>query len=243
MGWRIENYPTELYIADSNGNSNFYEKSGLKVSSSDKNIVITNGSTTIFNENPSVIDSPAINGVDDLVKEIDSYLISNPSGLFSGGWADYNDFATTGTPITITGGAGLTTLTNDTLGAYTNETKLPFGVAKLWDASTSKLDLTGMSVGDVIDIRITIQVVVASTNTEISGALVMGSGGSSFEVPFLNALNYKATGTYSLAKYVGFYIGSEDVLNNGGYIKIQSDTTCTVIVDGWFIKAVKVGSV
>ena len=243
--WTITNTPNYLLIYNTEDKTGSYHlKETTKVSAENGYLIVKNGNIEVlrsaWKDSTSQISSPSSTDLLDLLTTVHGYLQDNIVNQFSGGWADYNDFATTVTPITITGGAGLTTLTNDTLGVYTNETKLPFGVTKLWDASTSKLDLTGMSVGDVIDMRITIQVVVATNNTEISGSLVLGSGASTFEVPFLNAINYKTTGTYDLSKYVGFYIGSEDVLDNGGYIKIQSDTTCTVIVGGWYIKAINI---
>jgi hypothetical protein len=244
MGIHIENLPNELLIYDEGAKSvQYVAKKDLIVSGSGGAVTMTNGSDFNFSATPDQINTPSFNGVYDLVTTIHGYITDVSVSSFSGGWADYNDFATTGTPITITGGAGLTVLTNDGLGVNTNETKLPFGVPRLWDPSTNKLDFTGLSIGDVIDIRVVIDVIVASINTEVEGSISLGSGGSAFTIPWLPTTNYKATGTYTVASYVGFYIGSQDVLDNGGQIKLKSDTTCTVTVVGWYIKATKIGTV
>jgi len=243
-GVRIYNLEERLLIYNEEQKGiEYIPKEGLVVGASNGNVVLTQNGVVKFTADPEKITLPVENGLFDLVQIIDGYLSSNPSGVFSGGWADYDDNATSGTPITITGGAGMTVLTNDTLGASTNETKLPFGVSKLWDPSTNKLSFEGLSVGDIIGIRVTIDIIVATNNTEVSGALVMGSGASSFEIPIINTTNFKSAGTYTVSEYTEFYIGSDDVLENAGQIKLESDTTCTVTVQGWFIKAIKVGSI
>lgn len=244
MGIKIYNLENRLLIYnDVEKNIDYVQKEGATVSAIAGNVVIATGTTQHLNADPEKITLPTENGLLDLVQVIDGYLVSNPSGVFSGGWADYDDNTTSGTPITITGGAGLTVLTNDAAGTSTNVTKLPFGVSKLWDPSTNKMVFTGMSIGDIIGIRVTIDVIVATNNTEIEGSLVMGSGGSSFEIPIINTTNFKTTGTYRVSEYTEFYIGSDDVLSNAGQIKLKSDTTCTVTVHGWFVKAIKVGSI
>jgi len=244
VGIKIYNLEDRLLVYNEEDKSiEYVPKEGLTVSASNGNVVLTQNEVVKLTADPDKIILPTENGLFDLVQIIDGYLTSSPSGVFSGGWADYDDNATSGTPITITGGAGLTVLTNDALGANTNEAKLPFGVSKLWDPSTNKLSFDGLSVGDIVGIRVTIDVVVATNNTAIFGALVMGSGGSSFEIPIINTTNFKSAGTSTVSEYTEFYIGSEDVLENGGQIKLKSDNTCKVIVDGWFIKAIKLGSI
>jgi len=243
-GIRIYNLEERLLIYNEEQKGiEYIPKEGLVVGASNGNVVLTQNGVVKLTADPEKITLPVENGLFDLVQIIDGYLVSNPSGVFSGGWADYDDNATSGTPITITGGAGMTVITNDTLGPYTNESKLPFGVSKLWDPSTNKLSFEGLSVGDIVGIRVTIDVIVATNNTEIFGALVMGSGGSAFEIPIINTVNFKTTGTYTISEYTEFYIGSEDVLQNAGQVKLESDTTCTVTVQGWFIKAIRVGSI
>ena len=105
MGYRIENKATELLIYDTDGkNITYYPKSELSVSASSGNIIITQNGTQIFNQEASKIDDPATNAVYDLVTTIKAYLQSDGGDNFSGGWADYNDNATSGTPLSVSGG-------------------------------------------------------------------------------------------------------------------------------------------
>lgn len=244
--WTITNTPTKVLVYNTNTKTGgYYPKSTLNATADSGHLVLTSDGTEVmrsaWRSGTSQVSSPTSTDLFDLLTIVHGYIADVGVNQFSGGWADYDDNATSSTPITITGGAGLTVLTNDTLGSNTNETKLPYGVAQLWDASTNKFDFTGLSVGDLVSVRVDLDIIIASTNTEVHGVLAMGSGASAFEIPLIRTTNYKATGTYNLPVYTEFYIGNTNMLENGGQIKIESDTTCTVTVNGWFIKATKVG--
>jgi len=247
MGFDIQNKTLELLIHDKVGkNINYYPKSELSVSASNGNIIITqtvgDSVNTIFNQEASKIDDPATNAVYDLVTTIKGYIGTESPDSFSGGWADYEDVATTGSPIAVT--AVPAVLTNDGLGVNTNTTYLPTGsngITQLWDTSSNGFDFSDLDVGDMLDIRMDIDVVIASNNTAIDVDLHMGSGGTVI-VPFISDQNFKATGTYEVIRYMGVYIGSEDVRDNLAQLKISADKNCTCTVNGWYIKAIRRGS-
>jgi hypothetical protein len=246
MAYDIQNNTLELLIHDKVGkNINYYPKSELSVSASNGNIIITqtvNGSaSTIFDQEASMIDQPSTNSIYELVTTIKGYIgTASPDG-FSGGWADYADVATTGSPIAVS--AVPAVLTNDGLGVDTNTTYLPIGgdgITQLWNTSSNGFDFSDLSVGDMLDIRMDISVIIASVNTVVDVNLVMGSGGS-ITVPFISDQNYKATGTFEVIRYMGIYIGSEDVRDNLAQLKIEADKACTCTVHGWYIKAIRRG--
>jgi hypothetical protein len=242
MGYRIENKTNELLIYDTDTKSiNYYPKTDLKVSASEGNVLLTNGNQTIINDDVSKIDLPAFNGLYDLVTTIHGYISTQSPDSFSGGWADYADVATTGSPIAVS--AVPAVLTNDGLGVNTNTAYLPTGgngITQLWNTSSNGFDFRDLSVGDMIDIRMDIDVIIASTNTVVDVNLHMGSGGS-VVVPFISDQNFKATGTFEVIRYMGLYIGSTDVRDNLAQLKISSDNNCTCIVNGWYIKAIRRG--
>ena len=188
-----------------------------------------------------MIDEPSTNSIYDLVTTIKGYIgTASPDG-FSGGWADYADVATTGSPIAVS--AVPAVLTNDGLGVDTNTAYLPIGgngITQLWDTSSNGFDFSDLNVGDMVDIRMDISVIIASTNTVVDVNLVMGSGGS-VVVPFISDQNYKATGTFEVIRYMGVYIGSTDVRDTLAQLKIEADKSCTCIVHGWYIKAIRRG--
>jgi hypothetical protein len=246
MAYDIQNKTLELLIHDKVGkNINYYPKSGLSVSASNGNIVITQtvgGSvSTIFSQEPSMIDEPSTNSIYELVTTIKGYIgTASPDG-FSGGWADYADVATTGSPIAVS--AVPAVLTNDGLGVDTNTAYLPIGgngITQLWDTSSNGFDFSDLNVGDMVDIRMDISVIIASTNTVVDVNLLMGTGGS-VVVPFISDQNYKATGTFEVIRYMGIYIGSTDVRDTLAQLKIEADKACTCTVHGWYIKAIRRG--
>lgn len=242
MGYRIQNKTNELLIYDTDTKSiNYYPKTDLKVSASEGNILLANGNQTIINDDVSKIDLPEFNGLYDLVTTIHGYISTQSPDGFSGGWADYEDVATTGTPISVT--AIPTVLTNDGLGVDTNTKYLPTsgnGVTQLWDTSSNGFDFSDLEVGDMVDIRMDITMIIVSNNTAVDVDLHMGSGGS-VVVPFISQQNFKSTGSFEVIRYMGIYIGSEDVRDNLAQLKINADNNCTCTVHGWYIKAIRRG--
>lgn len=243
MGFRIENKTNELLIYDTDTKSiNYYPKSNLSVSASEGKVVLSNGSQSIINDDVSKIDLPTFNGLYDLVTTIHGYISTQSPDSFSGGWADYEDVATTGSPIAVT--AVPAVLTNDGLGVDTNTSYLPVGgngITQLWDTSSNGFDFSDLDVGDMVDIRMDITMIIASNNTAVDVDLFMGSGGS-VVVPFISQQNFKSTGSFEVIRYMGIYIGSEDVRDNLAQLKVSADNNCTCTVHGWYIKAIRRGS-
>ena len=247
MGFDIQNKNLELLIYDKVGkNINYYPKSELSVSASNGNIIITQtvgeSSNTIFSQEASMIDQPSTNSIYDLVTTIKGYIGTELPDSFSGGWADYEDVATTGSPIAVS--AVPAVLTNDGLGVDTNTSYLPVGgngITQLWDTSSNGFDFSDLDVGDMVDIRMDITMIIASNNTAVDVDLFMGSGGS-VVVPFISQQNFKSTGSFEVIRYMGIYIGSEDVRDNLAQLKVSADNNCTCTVHGWYIKAIRRGS-
>ena len=164
-------------------------------------------------------------------------LISIPD-LFSGGIMDYNDVATTGTPIVVTGGAAAVVLTNDGAGAFTNKTYKPVGVTDVWDSINDVFDWSDLKLGDMVDIRLDVDLTTTSVNTEVKIDLELGTGGFAYNIPWAAETNYKTTGTHKINIYNGVYMGDTNTLNNGAAFKISADKNCTVVVNGWYCKII-----
>lgn len=168
-------------------------------------------------------------------------LPSPSSELFNGGLFDYNDAATATTPISVTGGAGFVILTNDELGPFTNKTYAPDGVTDIWNASTNRFDWTQLKLGDMVDIRIDLEITTSAPNTgvEVSLAMAYGDAGQ-YEIPFFNS-QYKNAAAYNLNRFNGVYMGDTLTLSNPAVFRIKADANCTVLVRGWYCKIVRRG--
>lgn len=102
----------------------------------------------------------------------------NISGAYDG-IADYNDSATSTTPITITSDTW-TTITNDGQGGFTNLNYLPSGVTKLMDTSTGQFDFSELSLGDNCFIRNDFSITPNTNNALLELRYQLGVGGSSY---------------------------------------------------------------
>lgn len=173
--------------------------------------------------------------------QLDACLTISNSDVFSGGLFDYNDAATAGTPIAITGAAAAATLTNDGAGAFTNKTYSPLGVTDVWNAALDTFAWSELKLGDMVDIRIDVDVTTVSTNTEVKIDLELGTGGFAYNIPWALATNYKSTGTHKINVYNGVYMGDANTLDNGAVFKFFADKDCSVVVNGWYCKIIKRG--
>ena len=151
------------------------------------------------------------------------------------GFLDYNDATTASTPISFTGGGGYVYLTNDGAGAYTNKTYTPVGVTDVWDAATNKFDWNELELGDMLDIRLDLDVTTTGANAAFDVVLELATDASAYDILFDQQL-VKSASTVKVNKFNGIYMGDTNTLNNKARFKIQSDANGTVVVNGWYCK-------
>lgn len=150
------------------------------------------------------------------------------------GWADYNHGGGTQS-LTASVWA---TLLNDGAGSFTQTGFAPSGTT-LWNTSTNRLSFTGLSVGDMVDLRTDFTLTIASAQTDARLRLVFGVGSASEFTVEVWGRYFKSTGTYNVTNFTGFYIGSLDILNNPCRIDVLTDANSTIQVNGWYIKAIQ----
>jgi hypothetical protein len=160
------------------------------------------------------------------------------AALSGNGFFDYNDLATTGTPVVVTAVGSPVDLPNDGIGAFTNKRYAPPHVTEVWDVVNGLFDWSQLKLGDTVDIRLDIDVITATVNTEIQVDLHLGAGGGAYMLPFYTPNNFKTTGTKKVLQLGSIYMGDENTLNNGGVLKITTDKDCTVVVNGWYVRII-----
>lgn len=153
------------------------------------------------------------------------------------GYVDYNDTATAGTPIAVSASTW-TKLTNNKLGAN-SQSHLPNGITDLWNSGTNQLSLTECPVRTMLEFRADIEVTTTAANQVVKNEIALAIGDAiAFSLPS-NELNFKTAGTRRVLVSIPFYIGSLPVKNNPGEFRIWSDASCTVKVNGWYIRVTK----
>lgn len=154
------------------------------------------------------------------------------------GFVDYNDLATTTVPISVSP-ATWTKLTNDKLGPFTKIDALPSGVTSLWNSTTNQISLTELPLNSMVNARYDITVTTTAANQTVNLSVFLGIGSpSEYESPKLYA-QFKTAGTYPLTVFTGSYIGSNDIKNFPAEIRLKSDASCTVRVNGWYFQILK----
>ena len=168
----------------------------------------------------------------------DAYIQNKPTQLFANlGYFDYNDLATQTTPISVPSNTQ-TLLTNDTLGANTDETQPPFGVTSVWNAGTANFfDFQQLSIGDTVDIRIHLKTTTSANNQLYHIDMKAGIGSpSEFENRIFSA--YVKTSAVDEQTFITtFYVGNADIRDYPAQLFITSvGHTATVNVIGWFVR-------
>ena len=151
------------------------------------------------------------------------------------GLVDYNDLATDTTPINIVGGAAPVAIPNDGAGAFTNKSFLPVGVTDVWNASTGLFDWAELKLGDMVDLRLDVEVTTTSPNQEVEISLELAVGGAPYTVPFVRQ-QFKNAGPQTINRYNGIYLGDTNTLANPARFRIESDAAATLKVNGWYCK-------
>jgi hypothetical protein len=167
-------------------------------------------------------------------------LVDAPEQLFASvGYFDHNDLATHTTPISFTSGP-LVKLTNDTLGAYTDLSKAPYGVTDVWDSSTNYFDFSQMDVGDTIDLRVDLDVTTTGTNKTLKMFIKFGIGTPSAFLKFIDSFEFKTSVTNeNVTANIPFYLGSEDIKNAPAELYILADTSGSLKVNGWYTRIIR----
>lgn len=153
------------------------------------------------------------------------------------GLEDYNDTATSTTPIALTVADTWYGLTNDGLGANTQTAlRLP-GRKETWNTTTNQLELDDNSIGDGVLLRtdVSVTTTVANRGVELGLRLAANSG-----TPFILSMGrqeFKTAGTYQMVLPYWFYIGTALVRDNAAEIVARCDGTgTTVVVAGWALR-------
>lgn len=151
------------------------------------------------------------------------------------GWFNYNDAATTTTPIVHSGVGGFIKLTNDGLGAQTDISEGPTGMTKVWDTTAHEFDFSELSNADVVKVRIDLMVTTSGANQSVDVKIKFAIGGFSFDLTVAYA-EYKTAGTYPLVGDIEFYIGGSNMIDFPAEAQIDSDASLSIVNNGFLCK-------
>ncbi len=161
------------------------------------------------------------------------------SGIFAG-FVDYNDSATSTTPITLTADTW-TELTNDGLGAFTNKASAPSGITELMDTSTGYIDPTELSIGDTMLIRNDYAITQTTNNNLLQFRYSLGTGGGVYTLEKLigrldagSGVSYRQSLVTDL-----IYMGDENTRGNPIKLEVKLSGAGSVVNAGTVIQVVR----
>lgn len=218
-------------------------KDGTRGPQGEKGVSITN---VELNNNELFV---FLDGVKKLVGKIKIPAISAPFAPGGGGgggdplpadnarvgFFDYNDVATSITPLVIPTGLVNVDIPNDEQGPNTRKNFAPKGVSDVWDALAGRFNWSQLKLGDMVDIRLDLIVTTSSPNQRVVIELVLAEGAGDIVLPFLD-MAIKTTGEDHINVYNGIYMGDAIVTDNPAYFRIRSDAAATVVLRGWYTK-------
>jgi hypothetical protein len=154
-------------------------------------------------------------------------------------WFYDSDTVTAATPISHTGGAANTYLTNSALGTSSTAYN-PESNDRLWDASTSLFDFTSLKLGDTIEFRVDIDITTTAANQEVSLLMSLSEGYSPYEFNMTH-LSYKTVSSNNKRSILfTVYMGDTGTINGGARFRFASADNATIKVDGWLYKVTEV---
>jgi len=206
----------------------YFNKGYTELKKDDLVFVVLSGDQFTLRVNQSIANNVVLN-------EVSIGEVANNARF---GFADYNDLATSTTPLPITTANNPNPLSNDALGAQTNISFLPSGVTKLWNSTTNRFDLSELPLGSTVDIRLDIDLIMPSPNTEVSIVLELGSGAGRYDITYLSGEDFKDAATHKVTLFNSFYIADSNTKDGGGVFSIITDKTFSVKVNGWYCRVI-----
>lgn len=157
------------------------------------------------------------------------------------GFWDYNDTATSTTPIAITAANTEYQLTNNGAGVYTNTAYGLTGVTNIYNTTTNYFNFSSLKLGDTVDIRVEFEVTTGSASNEIGLLMELGIGTTAYKL-VVDRQYFKSASTNKVVANAHIYIGNNDTKNGLARFLVKNDSTGSSIkVSGWYIRVITNG--
>jgi len=156
------------------------------------------------------------------------------------GIADYNDAATSVTPIALTSDTWVT-VTNDGQGPATNLNYLPTGVTKLLDTTTGQFDFAELSLGDNVLVRNDFSVTPNTNNALLELRYQLGAGPAAYTLEKIVGRLDSGSGVpyrFSLATDM-IYAGDSNTKDNPITLQVKLSTNGSLVNAGTAFGVIK----
>ena len=162
------------------------------------------------------------------------------AGSSGNGIADYNDTATSVTPISLLSDQWLT-ITNDGQGSFSNLNYLPQGVTSLMDTSTGEFDFSQVTLGSNCFIRNDFTITPSTNNSLLSLRYQLGVGGDAYTLETIMGRLDSGSGNpyrFSLTPQM-IYMGDANTRDNPITLQVRLSTNGSLVNSGSSIGVVR----
>ena len=179
-------------------------------------------------------DAPTPRRIGDVWMDDDAEAVSDVADKFF--YVDYNDTSTSSTPLTLLPDTW-TTLPNDGLGSFTNETQLPPGETTLLGTG-GYIDISNLAIGSDILVRPDFTITPLSNNSALAFRFSLGTGANAYTLESsLGRLDLGAGIPYRRAlQALYIYAGDSNTVENPIYLQVKLSGGGTVTNAGMAIK-------
>ena len=165
-------------------------------------------------------------------------LANAVNNLPSTGFIDYNDTSTSTTPLVLLADTW-TTIPNDGLGSFSNDTYAPEGVSVLMNGSGA-LVFTELSLGATVLIRNDYVVIPNTNNSLLEFRYQLGAGGGLYTLEKIVGRLDSGSGKayrHALAPDL-IYLGDTNTFDNIGLLQVRLSAAGTLVNAGSVIQVV-----
>lgn len=129
-------------------------------------------------------------------------------------------------------------LPNDGLGSSTDDTYAPTDIEEFYDSSSDQFELSDFKVGDVLTLRVDLDVVTTAANQVINIFLATAEGtAQEKEVVISRQVFAAAADNPNVVGEITFVIDHADILSNPGHVRFSSDADASVRVNSFTLFA------
>lgn len=154
---------------------------------------------------------------------------------FIGNW-DYSHSGTSQSLLATTWNH----LLNDANGAYTDKTQGATDITDVYNKVTSQFDFSNLKIGDVVDIRFTVEYTILTPNTDIEARMNMAIGHiDNYQVQIRPNSNFKTTGMHLVTSNIKISMDNQFTLDYPAQVESYTENAVDVSVGGWKIFVTK----
>lgn len=138
------------------------------------------------------------------IPEVDEPLLSTV------GYFVYEDLPSSSTSL----GAGDDVLiTNNALGLETDYSQAPYGVSNVWVSPDNQINLSGLSIGDTLDLRLKLDFLTFADGTDFTVKMKIAIGSAYERTRIIHSGYLPELGTHSREFYYGFEVKNQDEID------------------------------